>query len=70
MLARLTGKNVYSLAMGGCGPNQYYYLLQTKVFDLKPATIISGLYMGHDFDTSYRITYGLNYWSSLRCGRA
>ena len=30
VLARLTGKNVYSLAMGGCGPNQHYYLLRTK----------------------------------------
>ena len=27
VLARLTGKNVYNLAMGGYGPNQYYYLL-------------------------------------------
>ena len=24
VLPRLTGKNVYSLAMGGYGPNQYY----------------------------------------------
>jgi len=46
VLTRLTGKNVYHLAMGGYGPNQYYYLLQTKAFGLKPATIICGLYMG------------------------
>ncbi len=50
MLSRLTGKNVYNLALGGYGPNQYYYLLQTKAFGLKPATIIGGLYMGEDFD--------------------
>ena len=68
MLARLTGKNVYNLGMGGYGPNQYYYLLQTKALGLKPATIICGLYMGDDFDNAYRITYGLNYWSSLRRG--
>jgi len=67
VLARLTGKNVYSLAMGGYGPNQYYYLLQTKAFGLKLATIICGLYRGDDFDNAYRITYGLNYWPSLRC---
>ena len=70
VLARLTGKNVYSLAMGGCGPNQYYYLLQTKAFGLKLATIICGLYMGDDFDNAYRITNGLNYWPSLRCNGA
>jgi hypothetical protein len=45
--------------MGGCGSNQYYYLLQTKAFGLKPATIIGGLYMGDDLDNAYRITYGL-----------
>ncbi len=66
VLARLTGKNVYNLAMDGYGPNQYYYLLQTKAFGLKLATIICGLYMGDDFDNAYRITYGLNYWASLR----
>ena len=70
VLARLTGKNVYSLAMGDCGPNQCYYLLRTKAFGLKPATIICGLYMGDDFDNAYRITNGLNYWPSLRCGGA
>jgi hypothetical protein len=53
--------------MGGYGPNQYYCLLQTKAFGLKPATIIGDLYMGDDFDNAYRITYGLNYWPSLRC---
>ena len=56
--------------MGGYGPNQYYCLLQTKAFGLKPATIIGGLYMGDDFDNAYRITYGLKYWSSLRCSGA
>jgi hypothetical protein len=70
VLVRLTGKNVYNLAMGGYGPNQYYYLLQTKAFGLKLPTIICGLYMGDDFDNAYRITYGLNYWLSLRCGGA
>jgi hypothetical protein len=46
VLARLTGKDLDNLAMGGYGPNQYYYLLQTKAFGLKPAMIICGLYMG------------------------
>jgi len=68
VLARLSGKSVYNLAMGGYGPNQYYYLLQTKALGLKPATIVCGLYLGDDFDNAYRITYGLRYWSSLRRG--
>jgi hypothetical protein len=55
VLARLTGKNVYNLAMGGYSPNQYYYLLQTKAFGLKLATIICCLYIGEDFDNAYRI---------------
>ena len=29
-----------------------------------------GLYIGDDFDNAYRITYGLNYWPSLRCDGA
>ena len=50
--SRLTGKNVYNLAMGGYG--------------VSLAVPRSGLYIGDDFDNAYRITYGLNYWSSLR----
>ena len=56
--------------MGGYGPNQYYYLLQTNTFGLKPGTIICGLYMGSDFENACRITYGVNYWPSLRCDEA
>jgi len=65
-LAELTGKSVYSLSMGGYGPNQYYYLLKTKALGLKPRLVICGLYMGDDFDNAFRITYGLNYWAFLR----
>src|SRR4051812_5301457 len=68
VVARLTGRSVYNLAMGGYGPNQYYYLLKTKGVVLKPRTVICGLYMGDDFDNAYRTTYGLEYWSALRAG--
>jgi len=68
VLGRLIGTSVYNLGIGGYGPNQYYYLLQTKALALKPATVICGLYMGDDFDNAYRITYGLSYWSFLRRG--
>jgi hypothetical protein len=66
VLARLTGKQVYNLALGGYGPNQYYYLLKTKALSLNPKVIICGLYMGDDFDNAYEITYGLDYWQYLR----
>lgn len=66
VLGRLTGKSVYNLALGGYGPNQYYYLLKTKALTLKPKMIICGLYMGDDFENAFRVTYGLDYWSYLR----
>ena len=66
VLGRIAGKSVYNLALGGYGPNQYYYLLKTKALTLKPKIIICGLYMGDDFENAYKITYGLDYWSYLR----
>ena len=54
------------MALGGYGPNQYYYLLKTKALTLKPKLIVCGLYMGDDFENAYKITYGLDYWSYLR----
>jgi hypothetical protein len=66
VVGRLMGRSVYNLAMGGYGPNQYYYLLQTKALKLKPKLIICGFYMGDDFDNAYAMTYGTEYWASLR----
>jgi hypothetical protein len=66
VLGSLTGRYVYNMGMGGYGPNQYFYLSNTKALSLKPNVIIWGLYMGDDFQNAYEITYGLNYWASLR----
>jgi len=66
VLGRLTGQSVYTLALGGYGPNQYYHLLKTKALSLKPRTIICGLYMGDDFENAYFVTYGLDHWAYLR----
>jgi hypothetical protein len=66
VVGRLTGKRVYNMALGGYGPNQYFYLSKTKAFTLKPKMIIWGLYMGDDFENAFSITYGLDYWSYLR----
>jgi hypothetical protein len=54
------------MGMGGYGPNQYFYLLKNRALSLKPKVIICGLYMGDDFENAYSITYGLDYWASLR----
>ena len=66
VFARVAGRNVYNMGMGGYGPNQYFYLSQTKALRLKPRMIIWGLYMGDDFENAYSITYGLDHWAYLR----
>ncbi len=66
VLGKLTGEKVYNMGLGGYGPNQYFYLSKTKALTLKPKMIIWGLYMGDDFENAFSITYGLDYWTSLR----
>ncbi len=66
MLEKITGKSVYNMGMGGYGPNQYFYLLTNRALALKPKLVICGLYFGDDFDNAFRMTYGSEYWSSLR----
>lgn len=66
VLERLTGQTVYNMGMGGYGPNQYFYLLETKALQLKPRLVICGLYLGDDFENAYTITYGLDHWAYLR----
>lgn len=70
VVARLTGRSVYNLALGGYGPNQYYHLLQTYALNLNPRWVICGLYMGDDFENAYLMTYGKDHWSFLRKGRS
>lgn len=69
VVARMTGRKIYNLGLGGYGPNQYYHLLTTKAFKLHPKLVICGLYMGDDFENAFSITYGLDSWSPLRNGR-
>jgi hypothetical protein len=66
VLGRLSGRSVYNMAMGGYGPNQYFYLSTTKALSLKPRMLIWGLYMGDDFENAFSITYGLDHWAYLR----
>ena len=66
VVGRLSGRQVYNMALGGYGPNQYLNLLKTRAVKLKPRTIIIGLYMGDDFENAFLITYGLGHWAYLR----
>ena len=66
VLGRLSGRQVYNMGMGGYGPNQYFHLFATRALELRPRTIIVGLYMGDDFENAFLITYGLEYWAHLR----
>jgi hypothetical protein len=66
VLGQLTGRSVYDMALGGYGPNQYFYLSNTKALTLKPRMIIWGLYIGDDFEGAYSMTYGLDHWAYLR----
>jgi hypothetical protein len=68
VVARVTGHEVYNLGLGGYGPNQYHHLLNTKGRTLHPKQVVCGLYMGDDFENAFLVTYGLEYWSSLRSG--
>lgn len=69
VVARETGLEVYNLALGGYGPNQYSFLLKEKGLRLHPKVVLCGVYMGDDFENAFSITYGLDHWSFLRRGR-
>jgi hypothetical protein len=68
VLARMTERRVYNLALGGYGPNQYYHLLARAV-TLKPRWVVCALYMGDDFENAFLMTYGKDHWAFLRDGR-
>ena len=65
VLARVSGRSVYNMGLGGYGPNQYAHLL-SQALTLSPELVVVGLYMGDDFENAFRITYGLDHWKSLR----
>ena len=65
-LSRLTDTQVYSLALGGYGPLQYLHLLSTSALELKPETVVVGLFLGNDLADSYRLAYSHQYWADYR----
>ncbi len=65
-LERMSGTEVYNLALGGYGPIQYSYLLEENALKLSPKIIIAGYYLGNDNTDSYRIVNSKDYWKHLR----
>ncbi|NIP37780.1 MAG: hypothetical protein GWO07_14395 [Candidatus Dadabacteria bacterium] len=65
-LENISGKETYNMSLPGYGPVQYYQLLKTKAFELKPSTIVAALYLGNDILDVYNIVYNNENWSHLR----
>lgn len=62
-LARISGRSVYNMGLGGYGPIQYLHLMRTKAIKLHPKTIIVGLYLGNDLmDVYHEVRFNKN-WS-------
>jgi lysophospholipase L1-like esterase len=66
VLQRLTNQKVYNLALGGYGPADYRYLLESKAVLLHPSSIIVGFYYGNDLIDAFNMVYRRAYWKYLR----
>ena len=65
-LGRLTGRRVYSAALGGYSPIQYRELLQRYALPLHPSVVVVGFYLGNDLWEAHRTVYALPHWAALR----
>ncbi len=65
-LERMTGKTVYNISLGGYGPAEYLYLMETEALALRPKIIIAGFYLGNDVKDSFTAVYTVDRWSGLR----
>lgn len=65
-LGRMTGKTVYNISLGGYGPAEYLYLMETEALALRPKIIIAGFYMGNDLRDSFTAVYNIDNWKDLR----
>ena len=57
-LARVSGRSVYNLALGGYGPPDYQYLFNTRGRSLSPELFLIGFYFGNDLRNSYEYAIG------------
>ena len=64
-LARLSGRTVYQMSLGGYGPVQYR-ALTPRALALAPRAVVVGLYFGNDLYDAYAMTYLQEAHASLR----
>jgi len=65
VLAKISQKSVYQMALGGYGTVQYDYLLD-QAFKMQAKTIIFGFFIGNDFYDVLRTAYTNPHWQQLR----
>jgi lysophospholipase L1-like esterase len=66
VLGMITGKSVYNVSLGGYGPAEYLYLMETEALALHPEIIIAGFYLGNDIKDSFTAVYGVERWKDMR----
>ena len=65
-LAEMTGKSVYNMSLGGYGPAEYLYLMESEALKFHPDIIIAGFYLGNDIIDSFNAVYSVDIWKDLR----
>ncbi len=64
-LEKLSGRSVYSMALGGWGPVQYAEMCN-RVAPYNPKVVVVGIYFGNDLWDAYDVAYRLPAHAALR----
>ena len=64
-LAKLSGRSVYNMGLGGFGPVQYKFLIP-QALRLSPKIIVVGFYLGNDIYDAYDMAYHYDAHRNLR----
>ena len=65
-LQRMSGRAVYSAALGGYGPLHYLHLVKRALKEIKPEAVIVALYFGNDLMDAYNLAYSSDAWADWR----
>ncbi|HVY56001.1 MAG TPA: hypothetical protein VHC46_09625, partial [Thermodesulfobacteriota bacterium] len=65
-LSGMTGKSVYNMSLGGYGPAEYLYLMESEALKLRPKVIVVGFYLGNDIIDSFTAVYSVEKWKGMR----
>jgi lysophospholipase L1-like esterase len=64
-LAKISGRSVYNMGLGGFGPVQYH-VLAPQALGLAPKVIVVGVYLGNDIYDAYNMVYHYEAHRTLR----